>query len=100
MQPDRELYYWPEFEIEIFFLIYDHSAHTNCFVRADKPEAAMKMYLEWQGINNYANLFEKFYHDCNCHLTEIRPRMIQQMLSDEQLKQLKTDNVICRDVSR
>lgn len=99
MQPDRELDYWPEFEIEIFFLIYDYDAHTNCFVRADKPETAMKIYLERRGINNYTNPFDKFYHDCNCHLTEVRPRMVQQMLSDEQLKQLQRDRIISRDVS-
>jgi hypothetical protein len=99
MQPDRELVYWPEFDIEIFFLIYDYSAHTSCFVRADKPETAMKIYLQWKGIDNYADLFEKFYHDCNCHLTEVRPRMIQQKLSDEQLKQLQRDSIVSWDVS-
>ena len=99
MQPDRRLVYWPEFHTEIFFLIHDYGAHTNCFVRADNPEIAMKIYLKWKGIDNYADLFEKFYHDCNCHLTEIRPRMVQQKLSDEQLKQLQRDSIICWDVS-
>ena len=99
MQPERELAYWPEFENEIFFLILDYNAHTNCFVRADMPETAMKTYLEWKGIDNYVNLFEKFYQDCNCHITEIRPRMVQQRLSDEQLKQLQRGSIVCPNVS-
>ncbi len=100
MQPERGFPYWPDFDTEIFFLIYDYSAHTNCFVRADKSETAMNIYLKWKGIDNYANLFEKFYRDCNCHLTEITPRMVQQKLSDEQLKQLQRDSIVCWDVSR
>lgn len=99
MQPERELSYWPEFDIEMFFLIIDYSAHTHCFVRADKSEIAMKIYLKWKGIDDYADLFEKFYGECNCHLTEVRPRMVQQKLSDEQLKQLRKDGVVCWDTS-
>ena len=59
----------------------------------------MKIYLESIGINDYADLSKKFYHDCKCHITEIRPRMIQQMLSDEQLRQLQRHSIISRDVS-
>ena len=99
MQPERELAYWPEFHNEIFFLVYDYGAHANCFVRADKPEAAIKTYLKWKEIDSYINFFEKFYHDCNCHLTEISPRTVQQKLNDEQLEHLQRDSVVCWDVS-
>ncbi|GAG54897.1 unnamed protein product [marine sediment metagenome] len=94
MQPEGKLAFWEDFDTEFFFLIYDYSAHTNCFVRADKPETAMKIYFKWKGIDNYANLFKKFYHDCNCHDTEVRPRMVQQMLSEEELRQLQRDNIV------
>ena len=99
MQPERELAYWPEFPIEVFFLVIDYGAHTNCLVRARNSEMAMKVYLEWKGIHNYANLFEAFYHDCNCHLTEMRPRTVQQQLSNEQLNQLHRNSIVCWDVS-
>lgn len=99
MQPERELSYWPEFPSEVFFLVIDYGAYTNCLVRADNSETAIKLYLEWKGISNYDNLFEKFYHDCGCDLTEIRPRMVQENLSDEQLRQLRSDSIVCWDVS-
>jgi len=99
MQPERELTYWPEFPIELFFLVIDYGAHTNCVVRARNSEMAMKVYLEYKGIQNYDNLFEVFYHDSNCHLTEVRPRMVQQSLNDEQLRQLQRDSIMCWDVS-
>lgn len=99
MQPERELAYWPDFPIEIFFLVIDYGAHINCLVRADNSEIAMKVYFRHKGIDSYTDLFEQFYHDCNCHLTEIRHRMVQQYLSDEQLKQLQRDSIVCWDVS-
>ncbi len=99
MQPERELAYWPEFPIEVFFLVIDYGAHTNCLVRARNSEMATKVYLEWKGIHNYANLFEAFYHDCNCHLTEMRPRTVQQQLSNEQLNQLHRNSIVCWGVS-
>ena len=81
MQPERRLIYWPDFATEIFFLFY--GGDTNCFVRADKPETAMKIYCKWKGVDyNYYNY------------TEVRPRMVQQMLTDEQLRQLQRDSIV------
>jgi len=92
MQPERRLAYWPEFHIEIFFLIY--GGDTNCFVRANKPETAWKIYFECKGVNSYENI-----EGYPGNYTEIRPRMVQRMLSDEQVKQLQRDSIVCWDVS-
>ena len=86
MQPERRLVYWPNFHTEIFFLFY--GGDTNCFVRADKPETAIVIYCRWKGVDY-----------CNCDYTEVRPRMVQQVLSDEQLKQLQRDSIVEWDVS-
>lgn len=87
MRPERELAYWPDFHTEIFFLFY--GGDTNCFVRAGKPETAMKIYYKWKEVD---------YGYCN--YTEVRPRMVQQVLSDDQLKQLQRDNIVQWDASQ
>jgi len=92
MQPERGLIYWPEFDIEIFFLIY--GGDTNCIVRADKPETAWSIYFKYKGINSCGNTA-----GYPGNYTEIRPRTVQQLLSDEQLNQLQRDNIVCLNVS-
>jgi len=92
MQPDKELAYWPEFHTEIFFLIY--GGDTNCLVRADKPETAWRIYFKYKGVSDYGN--NKGYPG---NYTEMRPRTVQQQLSNEQLKQLHRDSIVCWDVS-
>jgi len=93
MQPERELAYWTEFDTEIFFLIYE--GDTNYLVRADEPETAWRVYFKYKGVNSYGNT-----EGYPGNYTEIRPRTVQQMLSDEQLKQLQRDSIVCWDVSR
>jgi hypothetical protein len=92
MQPDRELDYWPEFDTEIFFLIY--RGDTICLVRADKPETAQRIYFKYKGINSHGNT-----EGYPGNYTEIRPRSVLQLLSDEQLKQIHRDSIVCWDVS-
>lgn len=92
MQPEKKLAYWPEFHTEIFFLIY--GGDTNCLVRADKPETAWRVYFKYKEVNSYGNT-----EGYPGNYTEIRPRTVQQLLSDEQLKQLHRDSIVCWDVS-
>lgn len=92
MQPEREITYWPEFPTEIFFLIY--GGDTNCIVRANKPETAWRVYFKYKRVNSYGNA-----EGYPGNYTEVRPRAVQQLLNDEQLKQFHRDNIVCWEVS-